>query len=52
VGGRWYVANSVVLPTVCHLCHVITVSDEDDVYVVSFLFQRAFVSDIKVLAKT
>ncbi|KAG7506697.1 band 3 anion exchange protein-like [Solea senegalensis] len=34
-GGEAYVSCSVVLPALCHLCHVMEVSDEDLVYVMA-----------------
>ncbi|XP_050803930.1 small integral membrane protein 20 isoform X1 [Gopherus flavomarginatus] len=42
--GDWYVSWSVVLPTFCHIFHVMAVSDDDAAYVVRFknTFTRDF----------
>ena len=44
LGGEHYVSCSVVLPALCHLQHVMTVSDEDPAYIVRF--KTAFISDL------
>lgn len=44
LGGEAYVSCSVVLPALCHLRHVMEVSDEDPAYVVRF--KTAFKEDL------
>ena len=44
LGDEQYVSCSVVLPTLCHLRHVMTVTDEDSAY--AMRFKTAFVSDL------
>ncbi|XP_023696650.1 E3 SUMO-protein ligase ZBED1-like [Paramormyrops kingsleyae] len=44
LGGEWYVSCSVVLPALCHLLHVMKVSDDDPYYVIRF--KGSFTADL------
>ncbi|CAL8370529.1 unnamed protein product [Boreogadus saida] len=44
LGGDKYVSCSVVLPALCHLQHVMKISDDDPAYIVRF--KAAFTTDL------
>ena len=45
LGGETYVSCSVILPTICHLLRIMTVSEDDPGYVVRF--KTAFSTDLE-----